>query len=481
MRSNTVKNDTLVDFLSSLIFVILFLGISILLYSCKTESDVISNEGGEEVTAKSIISGQVVDRDTGFPIDSALVRIFGNTINVIVYTSAFGQYSLETEFENDESLLVMAYKDGYRTDTTSVVVVAGEDLAVPLIELSDLGSPGDPIPSGDPVSIYLSSISSTVIGVKESGSVETTRIEFAAQDSAGVPIDSNHAVVVHFMIGAGPGGGEFLSPPEVVTNNYGKAVVNLTSGIKAGVVQVVAKIYLASNTITSLPVAVTIHGGLPDLAHFSIAPAMVNFPGYNIFGLENPITAFVGDKYANPVRPETAVYFTTTGGIIEGSTLTNPLGIGTVNLISAEPRPNHPVFGEGFATITASTIDENSQTISKETIVLFSGIPQISINPTSINVPHGGSQSFSYYVGDQNGNPLAGGTSVDVTVEGEKVNAQGDLSVIIPDTQSPGWTQFNFLVFDTEDTVNVVSPVTISIETTGPNGGALLTISGVSN
>ncbi len=83
--------------------------------------------------------------------------------------------------------------------------------------------------------------------------------------------------------------------------------------------------------------------------------------------------------------------------------------------------------------------------------MLFSGIPQISINPTSINVPNGGSQSFSYFVGDQNGNPLAGGTTVTVDVEGEFVEAQGDLSVIIPDTQSPSWTQFNFLVFDTDD------------------------------
>ena len=81
MHSDTVKNNTLVNFLSSLIFVILFLGISILLYSCKTDPDVISSGGGDETQEKSLISGQVVDRDTGFPLDSALVRIFGNTIN----------------------------------------------------------------------------------------------------------------------------------------------------------------------------------------------------------------------------------------------------------------------------------------------------------------------------------------------------------------------------------------------------------------
>jgi hypothetical protein len=207
----------------------------------------------------------------------------------------------------------------------------------------------------------------------------------------------------------------------------------------------------------------------------------LNFPGYNIFGLQDKIVAFVGDKYANPVRPETAVYFTTTGGIIQGSTLTNESGIGSVNLISALPKPNHPTLGEGFATVTASTIDENSNTISRETIVLFSGIPQVSINPSSINVPNAGSQQFTFFVGDQNGNPLSNGTNVTVTVEGESVDAQGDLDFSLPDTQSPSWTQFNFVVYDTEDTLAMVHPATIKIEVGGPNGQAFRTISGVGN
>jgi hypothetical protein len=82
-------------------------------------------------------------------------------------------------------------------------------------------------------------------------------------------------------------------------------------------------------------------------------------------------------------------------------------------------------------------------------------------------------------VGDQNGNPLAGGTSISVSVEGDDVEAQGDLNVSLPDTQSPAWTQFNFLVYDT-DSVNVAKPVTIRIETSGPNGEGFITVSGTS-
>ncbi|MGB5288940.1 MAG: Ig-like domain-containing protein [Ignavibacteriaceae bacterium] len=478
MRQNTFEK-----IITSFLFGALFLFMTIVFYSCKSEESAVTDPGGGNGSnTKALISGQVLDQATGFPVDSALVRVFGNNLNTILYTAVDGQFAVEGEVDLNEDLLVLTYKQSYKLDSTIVIVTDVKQVSVPQIRLKEVvtGGGGGSV-SGDPVSIFLASITSTVIGVKESGSVETTRITFVVQDSAGVPVDEDHSVVVNFLIGAGPGGGEFLSPYSVETNSAGLAAVNLTSGTKAGTVQIIATINFLSNVINSQPVGVTIHGGLPDLVHFSIAPQSLNFAGYNIFGLTDQITAFVGDKYANPVRPETAVYFTTTGGIIQGSTLTNESGIGSVDLISAEPRPIHPTLGAGFATITASTIDENSTTIFTETIVLFSGVPQVSITPTSFNIPNGGSQAFSYYVGDQNGNPLTSGTNISVAVQGESVEAQGDLSLQLPDTQSPAWTQFSFVVFDKEDTVNVAKPVTIRLSTDGPNGGAFLTIGGISN
>jgi hypothetical protein len=474
-----MKNNSISKFFIGIFALITF---SMLITNCKQESEIVSSGGDLPTTgSKSIISGQVVSQETNFPIDSALVQISGATINLVLVTDSQGKFIFEVELETDEDLIILTYRENYLPDTAEVTVVVGENLSVPLIALEEVEINNGGGPTGDPVSIFLSSITSTTIGVKESGSPETTQLTFVVMDSSGLPIDLDHSVNVNFRLGSGPGGGEFLSPNSNPTNNSGQATVSLTSGTKAGAVQIIAEVDLGSEMITSLPVGVTIHGGLPDYDHFSIAPVRVNFPGYNIFGLIDEIVAFVGDKYANPVRPETAVYFTTTGGIIEGSALTDDQGIGSVNLISAEPRPFHQTLGAGFATVTASTVDENSSIISKETIVLFSGIPQVSVTPTSINIPNAGSQSFSYYVGDQNGNPLAAGTSISVSVEGEDVDAQGDLDVSLPDTQSPYWTQFNFLVFDIVDTVIVNKPVTIKIETTGPNGDGFITISGTSH
>jgi len=471
-----MKNNSVSKFFIGIFALIIF---SMLLTNCQQESQITSSGGESSIPGgKSIISGQVVSQQTTFPLDSALVRIFGTSLNLVLFTDSQGTFVFEVVLDSNEDLMIITYIENYLPDTTEVTVVAGENLNVPIIALLENNNGGGP--TGGPVSIFLSSISSTTIGVKESGSEETTQIVFVVQDSTGRPIDLEQSITVNFRLGSGPGGGEFLSPYSVSTNSSGQASVNLTSGTKAGAVQIIAEIDLGGKMITSLPVGITIHGGLPDYDHFSIAPAQVNFPGYNNFGLTDEIVAFVGDKYANPVRPETAVYFTSTGGIIEGSTLTNDQGIGSVNLISAEPRPSHETLGKGFATVTASTVDENSATISRETIVLFSGIPQVSVTPNSINVPNAGSQSFSYYVRDQNGNPLAGGTSIQVSVEGEDVDAQGDLDFSLPDTQSPAWTQFNFLVYDKEDSINVAKPVTIRIETSGPNGNGFITISGTS-
>ncbi len=450
-----------------------------LISSCKLSND---SSGSNPVASGStaILEGTVINYLTGDAVVGAKVTVIGGVQLVSTLTDESGSFSAEVELESGTTVTVITSKTGYSSDTTGTYLQSGSTVTLDQIQMMPSSTVGS-TPSGDPVSIYIDQVSSPVIGVKESGSVETTQLTFVVVDSAGTPVDLDHSVTVNFMLGAGPGGGEFLSPSSAETNNIGQAAVNLTSGIKAGAVQVIAKVNLTSGVISSLPVSITIHGGLPDSVHFSIAPTKLNFPGYNIFGLTDQITAFVGDKYANPVRPETAVYFTSSGGIIEGSALTNLQGMGTVNLISAEPRPIHQTYGPGYATITASTVDENSVTISTNTIVLFSGVTVVTISPTNFNIPNGGSQNFQYFVGDQNGNPLAEGTSISVSVNGENVDAQGDMSITLPDTQDRGWTQFGFTVFDTADTVNVAKSVSIKVLSDGPNGSGQMTIQGVSN
>ncbi len=444
---------------------------SLILMGCKKKA--VEPEVPQQKTVT--LNGRVFELVTGSPIDSAVVKVTGITPQIITYTDSMGRYIVSFEVEAEANLSVIAFKEGYEPDTVDVLAIPGRTVNVPSLFLKRT-VPETPT-SGEAASIVLVSQTAKSIGVKGSGSVETAQMIFEVQDSSGKPVDLAHSVEVSFRIGSGPGGGEFIYPPKARTDAKGRVTANIVSGTKAGVVQIVAEANVGDKTIRSLPVVIVIHGGLPDSAHFSIAPEKLNFPGYNVFGLRNRITAYVGDKYGNPVKPGTAVYFTTTGGIIEGSALTNDQGQGSVNLISAEPRPIHPVLGPGYAVITATTADENQRMIKAETIVLFSGIPQITIEPTTFDIPNLGSQVFSYTVSDQNGNPLAGGTTIRVTIDGKDIRALGDLDITLPDTRDRSWTRFSFAIQDTTSEV-VERPVLIRISTSGPNGSATINISG---
>ncbi len=443
--------------------------------SCQKSPTDSEKTADEDITVT--LNGRVLNTQTGNPLENAVVLLTGTDEEQSTATDGDGKYSFEFTVETSRNVAVIAYKESYVSDTTEVLAVPGRTVDVPSMSLTPTSE--TPRPTGNAASIVLVSQSTEAIGVRESGSVETAKLVFEVQDSSGVPIDLDRAVDVHFKLGSSPDGGEYLSPPVVRTSNNGQATVNLLAGTIAGTVQIVAEVFENDATVRSKPVAVSIHGGLPDSVHFSTAVEKLNMPGYVHYGLSDGITAYVGDKYANPVRPETAVYFTSDGGIIEGSALTDEQGQASVNLFTAAPMPEHPVYGPGFATVTAQTANENHVKIETTSLVLFSGYPMMDVTPTSVNIPNGGAQSFVYTLNDQNGNPLAEGTSISVSVDGESVKATGDVNVNLPDTQSRGWTVFSFTVFDTADTVDVAKPVTIKISTSGPNGATKLSLAGI--
>jgi hypothetical protein len=445
------------------------------LFSCNSPTD--SDEPNPENMV--VLSGQVQNSETATPIANAVVILLDYSPEQSTVTDAQGMFTLEFEVDKTVDLRLVAFKSTFLADTLPVLAVPGQTIND--LQLKLTATSGTPVVSGYAASIILSEVSATSIGVRESGSPEVAEITFKVQDSMGVPVDVEHKVTVDFELAASPGGGEFVSPQSAETGPNGKVSTNIFSGTVSGVVQVMASVSQGGAVIRSLPVAIAIHGGLPDSAHFAIAVEKLNFPGYNIYGLTDGITVYVGDKYGNPVRPETVVYFTTTGGIIEGSALTDLMGRASVVLMSAGPQPYHPVYGAGFATVTARTADENQNTIETSGLVLFSGIPQISVNPNSINVPDKGSQSFFYTVSDQNGNPLVAGTSIRVSVESGNVEAVGNTDITLPDTQSPAWTNFGFSLVDTTPDTSLVNNVSLKISTTGPNGNLEVSISGIAH
>lgn len=436
-------------------------------------------EGDDDTGGVVTLTGQVLDTQTNNPVAGAFVRVL--PFDLLFETDEEGRYSFDVEVDSTMELNVTVTKDGYGSQSTEVLALAGRNINVPTLRITRIT--GEEQTSGMASNILLLDQSSQSIGVKESGSEEVASITFQLADSLGRPVVLDNAADVTFSLGVQPGGGEFIHPTTARTDNNGQVTVNLSSGTRAGVVQILAEAVVGTETIRSKPVSVAIHGGLPDQAHFSIGPEVFNFPGLRRYGLEDNISIIVGDKYGNPVRPGTAVYFTTDHGVIEGSVLTDDQGRGTVSLLSANPLPS-----DGIALITASTADENEQQIEAQTAVVMSGVPVVTVSPTEAVL----GQTYDLTVVDQNGNPLAPGTSISVQVEGTKVKAVGNTNVQIDDTaflggltyghvaRGAGITQFRFRAVEDleidEDGTPTVETITILVS--GPNGSIEIVLGG---
>lgn len=432
----------------------------------------------------AIIEGKVVEEGNLRPIKDVLVG--SNSFVETALTDENGAYSLGVQLpdSNDKVVSLSFSKSGFSTGIASGIVIEnGKRANIPDAVLTKSGD-GPTGSSGPASNVVLINIQTSNIFVKGSGANETSDATFEVRDANGVPVDLEHQVKVCFQIKGGPNGGEFVAPDTALTDNNGKVITTVNSGTMAGALQIVAEV--VGTSIASAPVPISIHGGLPDINHFSVVAAKLNFAGYNIFGLENSITVFVGDKYSNPVPPGTSIQFQSTGGIIEGSALTNELGIASVSLISAAPQPQgvaeaaFPFNQRGFALVTAQTVDENQQAISKSAIVLFSGITQITnLNSTTpFSLTANSSQRFTFTVSDQNSNPLVAGTNINVQTNNGRVD--GDTNVSLVDTQSRGATQFSFVLTnsDPDKIEGAVADVTVTITVSSQNGAARITFTG---
>lgn len=142
-------------------------------------------------------------------------------------------------------------------------------------------------------------------------------------DSTGCRLASDQSVKMAFSLGKNPGAGLAVNPTSVETNALGEGTAVISSGTRAGVVQFIAEAPAADgSTLRSDPVRITIHGGMPAQERFTMGPTIRNIPGLVRFNETTDIEVIVGDQYGNPVVPGTGVYFTTTHGIIGGSTET---------------------------------------------------------------------------------------------------------------------------------------------------------------
>jgi hypothetical protein len=198
---------------------------------------------------------------------------------------------------------------------------------------------------GNPNSIQMEYYPSSV-GVRGSGRNETLLITATVRDA-----NNNHVLDgtnVFFNINNSPGGGDFLSSVGAIPTINGSASVSYNSGTISGSVRIRA----VCEGISAVSTEILIYAGPPyieDIAdgclgsHMSLGASPCNMFGMDVVGDTVNVVALVGDRYNNPVTPGTAVYFTTSGGVITTATgYTDSLGFARVKLFGGNPLPTIP-------------------------------------------------------------------------------------------------------------------------------------------
>lgn len=171
-------------------------------------------------------------------------------------------------------------------------------------------------------------------GTGGQGSESISTITFQVNGSLGNPLSQQ---AVEFELSTQVGGLS-LSPSEGLTNSDGQVSTRVTAGNVPTSVRVIAKTQTTDgDVITTQSDQLSVNTGLPDQNSFSLSTDNLNPEAASINGQQVNVTAYLADAFNNPVPDGTAIAFTTEGGQIQPSCVTQN---GSCNVIwtSADPR-----------------------------------------------------------------------------------------------------------------------------------------------
>ena len=418
--------------------------------------DTIAADGNAQSTLRASVL-----RSDGVAIPNGMVR-FETSLG------SLSSASVETDGEGvAQNILVAGTEAGKATVTATYGGGLKERVSVAFVK-------------GPPTSIVVASVEPPAIGVRGAGDNETAIVTFLIRDDRGNTVADGEPIL--FRLDAPGDGGERVGPEQTATVN-GRAQAAVNSGTLARTVRLIAEVPLASgDTIRSTPVPIAIHGGPPDQVHFGLSASPRNLAGRVRFGLQSMVTAYVFDKYSNPVPAGTSIQFQTNGGGIQGAAETNKDGQASVTLFTAEPIP--PEADRYMATVVAQTVDEVGREIQASILVLFSGstapIQLMGAGTDTVYagrlfIPEAGEQIIAFRVSDIDDNPLMEGSTIQVT--SDVANVAGDAFVILEDAIS-GYTDFAVTVSDPrpyEDPPEPPHRGSVLIKVESPNGNRQLT------
>ncbi len=311
-------------------------------------------------------------------------------------------------------------------------------------------TPGPAVPVFDgSTAIISSSASSASIGLPGDTATDEAVLTFEIKDSAGTSIPDG--AKVDFAMLTRPRGGEKLSADYAYTKD-GKATVVLKSGTASGPVEVQATYYDVGTGVTHTHIIkVTIVSGTPDVRHLSIAVEKFSLDA-TVFGLEDTISAYLGDRYGNVIDDGTPVSFITEGGTIgtsSGFNTTTISGVATATLRTANPTTPAlggivPVGNPGRCRVVVYTSGSESFEDLNGDGVYTAGVDRF-VASSDMSEPYiDANDSGQYEVGE---------LYIDADGNGQFTPANG-----VYDAKTTIWTSGN-VVFSAGISVQIASPV----------------------
>jgi len=309
----------------------------------------------------------------------------------------------------------------------------------------------------------------------------------------------------------------------------GRAQVSLNSGIRSGAVRILAQVTDENGApiipeVRAVSTEIIIFAGPPFIedvndpgtSHLSVGVEPLNVYGWNVVNNTATVVVVVGDKFNNPVPSGTAVYFTTTSGVVSTfQGFTDEEGVATVTIHTGQPYPtitrfyntffdpneNHPDFNQptnvipgpipdfegseilnsigdfgendGVTRILAVTegVDANGRSarIWSVTNLVFSGIIFVfDVTTSDTELSPGESALIDFKIYDENGNPIVPGSEITVGASAG-VLSWGSLT-----TGDPGVTRYQVLLTNNLDPTDpdareTATAVTITVNSENGN------------
>jgi hypothetical protein len=213
--------------------------------------------------------------------------------------------------------------------------------------------------------------------------------------------------------------------------------------------------------------------GLADTTHFTVFTDKSNYPWYGESGQPiGKVVVQLGDANGNPVALA-PVTFTTNAGRITGSVQTDVNGRAEASLLGGLPLPPN-----GIGTVTVSTLGVTS-TITKTVSFYYTGSPILTtpeltgdIVPSIVD---GGYADVAFTIMDSNGNPVAAGNTVNVTVSGTgaaSIRLSQDFSFVTDGVRK----NFKFRASDSQPGAGTDGALSFAIAVNGAAGSAVRTL-----